>query len=112
MAGSRTAGELGFQFVAYRHQFIHLRHDPVLFGKGWKGDWQYLPFALADDWQGPHAGIREDKFLKIGSLQGERREGGQLFEIWRKAVYLLIAANVPVGDVHFPVGRAFCPRIR
>ena len=32
-------GELGFQLVAQRHQFVHLGDDAVLFGEGWKGDW-------------------------------------------------------------------------
>ena len=31
-------GELRFQSVAHRHQFIHLRDDAVLFGERWEGN--------------------------------------------------------------------------
>jgi len=36
-ACSPGGGELRFQLVAHRHQFIHLGDDAVLFGEGRKG---------------------------------------------------------------------------
>jgi len=46
-------GELRFQPFAQGQQFFDFGDDAVLFGEWWEGDWQYLPLALADDWQSP-----------------------------------------------------------
>ena len=34
--GGARGGEPGFQRVAPVHQFVHLRHDPLLFGERWE----------------------------------------------------------------------------
>jgi hypothetical protein len=38
-------GKLPFPFVAQRHQFIHFRHDSLLFVKGWRANRDLFIFA-------------------------------------------------------------------
>ena len=49
-ASARCGGESGFQFVAQRHHFVQLRHNTVLFPKGWDSDYYRVDLGSGDDW--------------------------------------------------------------
>jgi len=55
--GGAGCGELGFQRVHQGHQFVHLRHDPALFDKGWNFIWQQSRVILSASRQDTARGI-------------------------------------------------------
>ena len=56
---------MDFQLIHHGHEVIDFGDDSALFGEGWDGNEDSLPFAFIDDGRCGTRGVGEDLFLEV-----------------------------------------------
>lgn len=86
-------GDPCFQFIAKRHQFVHFRHDPLLFCEGWERDENLVKNSEIDIFLGSCRGELEQiglrrphEILKVTCVRKYRSRDKPDDAVWKARI--------------------------